>query len=211
MRAYATLIGQFIARRFNKAGLPRQFLISLMHSLLNATGCWGGRAVRAGRDGARLGLGATLAVLGVYLTVGALRDTVTSQPGRAGRDGRRSRTGRLDFTLLRPVDIQFLASVTGGASSICHRDRRAVRCRAGWTPRGRRSGGVPGGVWGRLLALYAVLLPSSAHLLGRASCSRGSSAGCSRWRATGWPVPGWMRLALTGWCRWDHHDGPAQA
>jgi ABC-2 type transport system permease protein len=56
-------------------------------------------------------LSSTLAVLGVYLTVGALRRLFIgpSLEALAGMDGE-VWTGMLDFTLLRPVDIQFQAS-----------------------------------------------------------------------------------------------------
>ena len=53
----------------------------------------------------------TLALLGVYLTAGALRNLVIgpSLDALAGMDGE-VWSGRLDFTLIRPVDTQFLAS-----------------------------------------------------------------------------------------------------
>ena len=56
-------------------------------------------------------LPSTLALLGVYLTVGALRSIVIgpSLNALAGLDGE-IWTGRLDFTLLRPVNLQFLVS-----------------------------------------------------------------------------------------------------
>ena len=55
---------------------------------------------------------ASLAVLGVYLTVSALRSLFISPSldALAGMDGEVWQ-GTLDFTLLRPVDTQFLASV----------------------------------------------------------------------------------------------------
>jgi ABC-2 type transport system permease protein len=54
----------------------------------------------------------TLALLGVYLTASALRNLVIgpSLEALAGMDGE-VWTGKLDFTLLYPVDIQFLASL----------------------------------------------------------------------------------------------------
>ena len=60
---------------------------------------------------ARLGLSATLALLGVYLIVGALRGLFIgpSLDALAGMDGE-VWSGRFDFTLLRPVNTQFLAS-----------------------------------------------------------------------------------------------------
>jgi ABC-2 type transport system permease protein len=55
---------------------------------------------------------ATLAVLGIYLTVNALRDLFIgpSLNALAGMDGD-VWTGKLDFTMLRPVDVQFWASL----------------------------------------------------------------------------------------------------
>jgi ABC-2 type transport system permease protein len=54
---------------------------------------------------------AALALLGVYLILGALRELFIgpSLESLAGMDGE-IWTGTFDFTLLRPVDIQFLAS-----------------------------------------------------------------------------------------------------
>jgi ABC-2 type transport system permease protein len=56
-------------------------------------------------------LPSTLAVLGVYLTLGALRGLFIgpSLEAMAGMDGE-VWTGTFDFSLLRPVDTQFLAS-----------------------------------------------------------------------------------------------------
>ena len=57
-------------------------------------------------------LDSTLALLGVYLTMGALRGLVIgpSLEALAGMDGE-VWTGRFDFTLLRPLDVQFQASL----------------------------------------------------------------------------------------------------
>jgi ABC-2 type transport system permease protein len=54
----------------------------------------------------------TLAILGIYLTLNALRDLVVgpSLESLAGMDGD-IWTGKFDFLLLQPVDTQFLASV----------------------------------------------------------------------------------------------------
>lgn len=54
---------------------------------------------------------ATISLLGVYLVVSALRNVCLgpSLDSLAGMDGELW-TGRFDFTLLRPVDVQFLAS-----------------------------------------------------------------------------------------------------
>jgi ABC-2 type transport system permease protein len=89
------------------------FWISLLHSTLNlATGVLG-VAVLFGQVETINGwdFAATLAILGVYLTVGALRGLFIgpSLEALAGMDGE-VWTGKLDFTLLRPVDVQFQAS-----------------------------------------------------------------------------------------------------
>jgi ABC-2 type transport system permease protein len=57
-------------------------------------------------------LPAALALLGIYLTLGGLRSLVfgPSLDSLAGMDGD-VWTGRLDYTLLRPVSTQYLASV----------------------------------------------------------------------------------------------------
>jgi ABC-2 type transport system permease protein len=57
-------------------------------------------------------LASTLALLGVYLIVGALRGLFIgpSLDALAGMDGE-VWTGQFDFTLLRPVDTQFLVSL----------------------------------------------------------------------------------------------------
>jgi ABC-2 type transport system permease protein len=89
------------------------FFISLFHSLLNlGTGVlallvlFGQVQTIQGWD-----FPATLALLGVYLIVSSLRGLVfgPSLETMAGMDGE-VWTGRLDYTLLRPVNTQFLAS-----------------------------------------------------------------------------------------------------
>lgn len=89
------------------------FWISLLHSTLNlATGVLG-VAVLFGQVESINGwdFAATLAILGVYLTVSALRGLFLgpSLEALAGMDGE-VWTGKLDFTLLRPVGVQFQAS-----------------------------------------------------------------------------------------------------
>jgi len=89
------------------------FFISLLTSLLNlATGVLG-IVVLFGQIEMVQGwtLAATLALLGVYLTVSALRQLFIgpSLEALAGMDGE-IWTGAFDFTVLRPVDTQFLAS-----------------------------------------------------------------------------------------------------
>ncbi len=89
------------------------FFISLLHSLLNlGTGVLG-LVVLFNQVSAIHGwdFSATLARLGAYLVLGALRDIFIgpSLDALAGLDGE-VWTGRLDFTLLRPVNAQFVAS-----------------------------------------------------------------------------------------------------
>lgn len=108
------LIGHFMRASFQEGAAYRaNFYISLLYSLLNlATGVMGvvmlfGQVERVnGWD-----LAATLALLGVYLTASALRSLFIgpSLEALAGMDGE-VWSGQFDFTLLRPVDTQFLAS-----------------------------------------------------------------------------------------------------
>jgi ABC-2 type transport system permease protein len=89
------------------------FFISLLHSLLNlGTGVLG-LVVLFGQVESVRGwdFASTLALLGVYLTLGALRQLFIgpSLDALAGMGGE-VWTGSFDFTLLRPVDVQFLAS-----------------------------------------------------------------------------------------------------
>lgn len=90
------------------------FFISLLHSLLNlGTGVLG-LVVLFGQVQSVRGwdFASTLALLGVYLTLGALRQLFIgpSLDALAGMGGE-VWTGSFDFTLLRPVDVQFLASL----------------------------------------------------------------------------------------------------
>ncbi|MCB8985564.1 MAG: ABC-2 family transporter protein [Ardenticatenaceae bacterium] len=109
------LIRTFIsASAQEEAAYRANFFISLLHSLLNfATGLLGLGIVYGqvqtiqGWDYA-----SALAVLGVYLTISALRGLMMgpSLDSLAGMDGEVWR-GAFDFTLLRPVRTQFLVSV----------------------------------------------------------------------------------------------------
>lgn len=112
---YLRLIGRFVAASAQgDLAYRANFAISLLHSLLNlGTGVAGVLALPWSQVSAingwdRRGL---LALLGVYLTVSALRGLCLgpSLDALAGMDGE-VWSGRLDFTLLRPVNTQFLAS-----------------------------------------------------------------------------------------------------
>jgi ABC-2 type transport system permease protein len=97
----------------NELAYRANFWISLLHSVLNmGTGVLGVVVLFGQVESIRgWNLPATLALLGVYLTVSALRGLFLgpSLDALAGMDGE-VWTGQFDFTLLRPVDAQFLAS-----------------------------------------------------------------------------------------------------
>ncbi len=108
------LLGQFMRTSFQEETAYRaNFWIGLVHSLLNlGTGVLGIWVLFSqvetvqGWDFVK-----TLALMGVYLTVGALRNFVIapSLDSLSGMDGD-VWSGRMDFTLIRPVDTQFLVS-----------------------------------------------------------------------------------------------------
>ncbi len=97
----------------NEMAHRANFWTSLLHSLLNlGTGVLGMVVLFAQIETIHgWTLPSALVLLGVYLTVGALRNLFIgpSLDALAGMDGEMW-TGRFDFTLLRPVDPQFLAS-----------------------------------------------------------------------------------------------------
>ncbi len=108
-----------VVRTFFKASVQQDvaynanFLIGLLHSLLNfGTGVLGVWILFDQVETIRgWSFASTLAVLGSYLTLGALRDLFISPSldSLTGMDGE-VWMGTFDYTLLRPVDIQFLAS-----------------------------------------------------------------------------------------------------
>ncbi len=109
------LVGQFArASAQNELAYRANFWISLLHSLLNlGTGVLGVMVLFGQVDTIQgWDLPSTLALLGVYLTLSALRGLFIgpSLEALAGMDGE-IWTGQFDFTLLRPVNAQFLASV----------------------------------------------------------------------------------------------------
>ena len=112
---YLRLIGYFIrASTQNEMAYRANFWISMLYALLNVITGTAGLAVLFGQVESIRGwtLPSTLALLGVYLVIGSLRGLFIgpSLEALAGMDGE-IWTGRFDFTLLRPVNTQFLASL----------------------------------------------------------------------------------------------------
>ncbi|MBN1536389.1 MAG: ABC-2 family transporter protein [Anaerolineales bacterium] len=111
---YLRLIDRFIKVSFvEEVSYRANFWINLLHSLLNLiTGVLGVYVIFGQIDTLRgWSYAETLSVLGVYLTIQALRNLFIgpSLDALAGMDGE-VWSGNLDFTLLRPMSIQFLAS-----------------------------------------------------------------------------------------------------
>ena len=109
------LVRQFArASAQNELAYRANFWLSLFHSLLNlVTGVLGVLVIFGQIETIRgWDLPSTLALLGVYLTLSALRGLFIgpSLEALAGIDGE-IWNGQFDFTLLRPVNAQFLASV----------------------------------------------------------------------------------------------------
>lgn len=112
---YLRLVGVFARTSAqNELAYRANFWINLLHSLLNlGTGVLGVMILFSQVEAIRgWDLPSTLALLGVYLTLSALRGLFLgpSLEALAGMDGE-IWTGTFDFTLLRPVNAQFLASV----------------------------------------------------------------------------------------------------
>ncbi len=113
MRAWR-LVGAFVRTSFQEAAAYRSdFFISLLGSFLNlATGVVGILVLFGQIDTVHgWDLNSTLALLGVYLTISAIRGLFMgpSLDSLAGMDGE-IWSGAFDFTLLRPVDTQFFVS-----------------------------------------------------------------------------------------------------
>ena len=111
---YAKLIRSFMRASLQDEMAHRSnFWISLLHSALNLLTGVLGVAVLFGQVNSINGWNftSTLVILGVYLSVAALRGLFIgpSLESLSGMDGD-VWTGKLDFTLLRPVDVQFQAS-----------------------------------------------------------------------------------------------------
>jgi ABC-2 type transport system permease protein len=112
---YLKLVRSFArASAQNELAYRANFWISLLYAALNlGTGVLGIVVLFSQVESVQgWTLASTLALLGVYLVVGALRNLFIgpSLDALAGMDGE-IWTGRFDFTLLRPVDVQFLASL----------------------------------------------------------------------------------------------------
>ena len=112
---YLRLIGHFMRASFQEEAAYRaNFFIHLFYSLLNlGAGVLGVYVVFNQVDNVRgWDFESTLGVLGVYLVVGALRGLFIG-PGLeslAGMDGE-IWSGKFDFTVLRPLNTQFLVSL----------------------------------------------------------------------------------------------------
>jgi ABC-2 type transport system permease protein len=111
---YLRLIRNFaITSTQNELAHRANFWISILHSTLNlGTGILGVFILFGKVDTIRgWDYPSTLAILGVYLILGSLRRLFIgpSLESLAGMDGE-VWSGKLDFTLLRPIDIQFQAS-----------------------------------------------------------------------------------------------------
>jgi ABC-2 type transport system permease protein len=114
MSYYLRLIGQFFRLSFQGLAAYRMnFWIGLIYSLMNfGTGVLGIVVLFSQIESVQgWTFAGTLALLGVYLTASALRELFIgpSLEALAGMEGE-VWSGTLDFTLLRPVDTQFLAS-----------------------------------------------------------------------------------------------------
>jgi len=112
---YLRLIRSFVTVAFqNVLAYQLNFWISLLYSILNlGTGVLAVVVLFNQVEAIRgWTLASTLALLGSYLTLGALRQLFIgpSLEALAGMDGE-IWSGTFDFTLIRPVDVQFLASV----------------------------------------------------------------------------------------------------
>jgi ABC-2 type transport system permease protein len=203
------MIGQFVRASFQEeAAYGANFFITLLHSLLNlGTGVLG-IVVLFGQVPAVHGwdLPSTLALLGVYLTVSALRGLFIG-PGLealAGMDGE-VWSGRFDFTVLRPVDTQFLVSVRKWRLFACFDlllglgVLGAALARLGLALTAAQ-------VLAFLLALFAGVLVLYAILLAFAALVFWSPGVLFTWVFDGlfqmarYPAglyPGWLRLVLT--------------
>ncbi len=203
------LIARFMQASFQEEAAYRaNFFISLFYSLLNLVTGVLGVGVLFGQVENIHGwsLYSTLAILGVYLTVNALRGLFIG-PGLealSGMDGE-IWSGAFDYTVLRPVDTQFLVSVRKwrlfalfdllpGLGILAFASLKLGNTLNIWQ------------ITGFLLALSAGVLILYAILLAFAALVFWSPGVLFTWVFDGlfqlarYPVgmyPGWLRLALT--------------
>lgn len=112
---YLRLIFLFLkASLQNEMAFRFNFLLNTLNSLLGLAGGLGGLLIVYANQESLNGwsFAETLALLGVYLTVQAIRDLFIgpSLNKLAGMDGE-IESGNFDFTLLKPVPVQFHVSV----------------------------------------------------------------------------------------------------
>ena len=112
---YLRLVGSFVAvSAQQELAYGANFALGLLNTLINVVTGWLGLAIVFGQVESIHGwsYASALAVLGVYLVVGAVRDLVISPSldRLAGLEGDLWR-GTLDFVLLRPINTQFLVSL----------------------------------------------------------------------------------------------------
>ncbi len=206
---YLRLIGQFIRASFQEEAAYRSnFFISLLHSLLNlGTGVLGVIVLFSQVESVRgWSYASTLALLGVYLTVSALRGLFIG-PGLealAGMDGE-IWSGKFDFTALRPLNIQFYVSLRKWHPFALFDLLLGLGVLAAAVARLGTSLSA-GQVLAFLLALAAGVLTLYAILLAFAGLVFWSPEVLFTWIFNGvfqmarYPVgmyPGWLRLVLT--------------
>jgi ABC-2 type transport system permease protein len=113
MRPFRLILAFLRASAQQEMAYRSNFLIGLLYSLLNLGVALAGLGILYGQVESIRGWDyrSTLALLGVYLTVSALRGLFIgpSLDSLAGMDGD-ILSGRFDFTLLKPVNLQFLVS-----------------------------------------------------------------------------------------------------
>ena len=206
---YLRLVWRFVTIAFQNVMAYRlNFWISLLHALLNlGTGVLGVAVLFSQVETIKgWTLPSALALLGVYLTLGALRGLFIgpSLESLAGMDGE-IWTGQFDYTLLRPVDVQFLASVRTWhplalidlAVGLGVLGTGMAQLQASLTP--QRLAAFTIAIVAAVIILYAILLAFSALVLW-------SPGFLFTWlfnalfQMARYPVglyPGWLRLVLT--------------
>jgi ABC-2 type transport system permease protein len=114
MRYYLTIIGHFLrASVQQELAYSTNFVVSIFYSLLGLVSGVTGIVVLFSQIESIGGwtFASTLSILGVFMTLSALRSLFISPSldALAGMDGD-VWTGNLDYHILRPVDLQFVAS-----------------------------------------------------------------------------------------------------